>query len=784
MGRLISAVLVVLLGCQAARAAVTAGPGGDAEVVRDYNRLREQLDHRAWFGRVADTTLRPEALVLAADRDPLDIVLRRTAALLADLKPTAAAGRLAAPAAALQALAQQAAAVSPTDENARKEIYYALCAVRRQIALANPLLNFDALVFTKQYPSRGRHCCDNRFGFLAPPGGGLYVLQQPFGAAPRGVNVLEKAVVESGRLAGQKLDTGAFLAPGLSWDGQTICFAYCECRPDAPVPEDSQIERHWNKGSCFHIFQVNVDGTHLRQLTDGPWNDFDPCFLPNGRIMFISERRGGFGRCHGRPVPTYTLHSMAADGSDILCISHHETNEWAPAVLHDGMVVYTRWDYVDRGDCIAHHPWTVTPDGCDPRSIQGNYPVSRYARPDTEMMIKPIPGSQRLAGTAGPHHGLPIGSLILIDPSQVDDGAMRSVKRITPDVAFPETEGGRASGQYAYPRPLSETYYLCSYGASADSLGLYLVDAFGNRELLYRDAAISSVYPIPLRAEPRPPVLPSRTNPAEQTATVLVANVYDSQKPWPAGTVIKALRVVQLFPKTTFWADRPKIGLAPEALTRGVLGTVPVEADGSAYFTMPAGKLVYFQALDAQGRAVQSMMSATNFQPGEQHSCMGCHEAHASSVVSSGERQALQRAPSALQRDVAGSYPVFYPQLVQPVLDRNCVECHENSHGKVPHLTSRPHGQWTESYSVLAPMGFNMGSKPVDRQPTSNVPGMVGARASRLMALLDKGHHGVVLSSEDRHRLELWIDCNSLFYGAYERADEQVQGIAVPHLRE
>ena len=148
--------------------------------------------------------------------------------------------------------------------------------------------------------------------------------------------------------------------------------------------------------------------------------------LPNGRVMFISERRGGFGRCHGRPVPTYTLHSMQPDGSDITCLSFHDTNEWQPSVTHDGMVIYTRWDYVDRGDCIAHHPWITYPDGRDPRALHGNYPTLRGVRPDMEMDIRAIPGSQKFVATAAQHHGQAYGSLVVFDPRIPDDGAVVS----------------------------------------------------------------------------------------------------------------------------------------------------------------------------------------------------------------------------------------------------------------------------------------------------------------------------------------------------------------------
>jgi len=158
------------------------------------------------------------------------------------------------------------------------------------------------------------------------------------------------------------LNFGSFLSPSLSYDGKVIYFCHTEAAGNYT----------WNEHSTFHIFKVNVDGSVLRQLTDGPLNDLFPHPLPNGRLVFISERRGGYGRCHGRLCPTYTLYSMNVDGTDITLLCAHETNEWQPWVDNDGMIIYTRWDYVDRGDDQTHHPWITYPDGRDARSIHGN----------------------------------------------------------------------------------------------------------------------------------------------------------------------------------------------------------------------------------------------------------------------------------------------------------------------------------------------------------------------------------------------------------------------------
>ena len=788
----------------------TPAPKTPAEVELGIEVKIAQTDfrERKRCEQIKDQLANPHRIPLPDEQDAADLVARRTRLLLDDIRKMKGAPNLAAEAKTLDALSKKV----KNRGGDRMALLAELCAVRRKIAFANPLLKgIDKLLFIKRNQSQN-HICDQYFGWgHRGGGGGLFVLSDPFGAKPTLRNVLADAVVEKGRLKGRKLDDGAFVTPDLSYDAKTIMFAYTE----------PSRGRGWTPEHSFHIFKVNVDGSGLQQLTDGTWNDFDPCFMPNGRIAFISERRGGFGRCHPRPVPTYTLHSMLPDGSDIIAMSYHETNEWNPSVNHSGMIVYSRWDYIDRGDCIAHHPWITYPDGRDARAIHGNYPSKRRGRPDAEHHIRAIPGSTRYFATAVPHHGQAYGSLIVFDPHVEDDGAMKPVKRFTPEERFPEAEGG--SQRYATPWPLNENYVICTYGPGglrdrSNPLALYLVDVFGNRILIYRDAKIMCQDPIPLRPRKTPPVIPHKTKngfpvghprqgqPAtEKTATVQCMNVYNGQKPWPEGTKIKALRVFQIFPKTTIRINNPDIGIGSETLARGVLGTVPVEDDGSLNFTAPAGKLIYFQALDKDGLAVQSMQTATYTHPGETLTCLGCHESpYKASVPSAKVKTALRRKPSALKSEGIGSFPVSYPRLVQPVLDKKCVPCHTKNNNdkskkkKAPDLTGGP-GQWrrggygggnrvwSKSYisltvdnagegDLIRGFAFAFSGRPPGRIPTRTVPGQFGARASKLYALIKKGHHDLKLTSEELHRITLWLDSNSLFYGTYHDLEAQRKG--------
>ncbi|MGM0488889.1 MAG: discoidin domain-containing protein [Planctomycetota bacterium] len=777
------------------------------EIELQYEALRRDLKRRKVFEQVAPQAFHTAALIHSSDRDPADVVLRRTKTLLGDIRTMSSAPDLASFGKQLSQLESRCSNTDVDDGEARFALYKDICSLRREIAFSNPLLNFDEILFLKRHRATFNHMCDQYYGINARPGGGLFVLSDPFGPKPTTRDILDGAVVERGRLKGEQLQGGSFLSPDLSHDADEILFAYVECEGDTKHRHHTDPSRgHWHRGRCYHVFKVNVDGSGLQQLTDGTWNDFDPCWLPNGRVAFISERRGGYLRC-GRVCPTYTLYDMNPDGSDILWLSPHETNEWHPSVTHGGMIIYTRWDYIDRHGCVAHLPWITTPDGRDSRAVHGNF-APREQRADMELDIRAIPGSDRFVATGAPHHGQAFGSLVMFDSKIPDDDAMAPVQRLTPEIKFPETEGG--SQVYGTAWPLSETYYLCVYdptmgpgmgrqgrGYVPGNYGIYLLDVFGNKELLYRDPEIACQNPMPLRPRKKPPVVPVASErhedvEAEET-TIGVIDVYDSLKPWPAGTEIKELRVYQIIPMSTPSGSPPhetglRLPTAQDSVNpvRHVLGTVPVEEDGSAYFKAPPMKELFFQAIDEKGLAVQSMRSATYVQPGEKLVCQGCHEPKQKARKSPETVPlAFRRGPSTMEPDVEGSNPFSYPRLVQPVLDNHCLECHEEHPDTAPRLdrevVAQGRKKWYASYFSLAPdYGF---WKYGDRFRTT--PGEFGARASKLYELLQEGHHDVDLSSEEMHRITLWLDSTSLFYGVYEKegGEAQLRGeIAQPTL--
>jgi cytochrome c553 len=388
---------------------------------------------------------------------------------------------------------------------------------------------------------------------------------------------------------------------------------------------------------------------------------------------------------------------------------------------------------------------------------------------------------------------------------------MAPVKRLTPDIGFPESQGG--SQVYGTPYPLSEKYFLAVadfsmtptsgaqwHPSARGDYGIYLVDAFGNKELIYRDTEIGCNSPIPILPRPTPPAPPQQISieiepqpylepmrekhHSLQKGTISIVNVYQSLRQLPEKTKLKELRVLQLVPMSVPSGSPPhEIGFREPTstdsvvLARYVLGTVPIEEDGSVHFEVPPRRELMLQVLDEDGLAVQSMRSSLYLHDGEMISCNGCHEPKTSAPLRTATvPKAFQRSPSQLKPDHPDSNPFSYPRLVQPVLDKNCVACHADEiakgTAKVPNLAKEPiKNHWYASFNELVPKyGFYSYGEPL-----RTTPGKFGARASKLYEILTKEHYGVKLSAEELHRITLWLDCVSIFYGVYEKEGGEAQ---------
>jgi hypothetical protein len=673
----------------------------------------------------------------------------------------------------------------------RRALYFRARWAIREMALANPLLSFNKLLFVKRAPTMFPHMSDQFYGWWSRPGGGVYVLT--------GFKTGEPQV----RCLTSDMPLGSFLDPDLSFDRKKVLFAACIYHPELADELNKADKAHVPENAFYHVFEMNVDGSGRRQLTHGKYDDFDARYLPGGDLMFLSTRKGtalqcsqwfsddtrvadhpdSYVRCGGdnyRPVPVFTLHAMDSSGGNIRPLSAFENFEWAPSVADDGRILYTRWDYIDRFNGHFFSLWSANQDGTNPQLVYGNYTV----KPQVKFEARSIPGSSKLVFTAAAHHSICGGTLCLLDRSRGTEGDS-PLTRLTPEVRFPETEGDDGH-YYANPWPLSEEYFLVGWADHnlpphcrvadernpVNAMGLYLLDAFGNLELLYRDPEISCVSPMPVARRKRPPTQPAIiASDRSQEGRLLVQDVYAGLDGVPRGSV-KQLRLVAVVPKVQPQMNSPVLGISAEDPGKFVLGTVPVEPDGSAYFRIPSGLPLFFQALDASGAAVQTMRTLTYAMPGQTLACVGCHEHRDSAPPASKAALAVGREPSRPSPGPSGSWPLRFDQLVQPVLDRYCVECHqaEGKDAQAAKLDLSP----AKAYDSL----LNFGGGDLKKQAFErdrSVPNQAVAANTRLWKILTQpaGHQKVKLDADSLARLATWLDTYAQRLGSFSDQQER-----------
>ncbi len=555
--------------------------------------------------------------------------------------------------------------VGTVDEEA-EDFYLAVRRVKRRIMFKNPVVDFGQVMFIdnpfpqgREWPHQARH----RNGMMAVPGGRLLMLD---GLSPGG---------KIRKLAPEK--PGSFWRFDLSFDARKVLFCYWA----------------WDEKS-FHLYEINVDGTGLKQLTFGDYDDIDPIYLPDGHIMFTSTRSNTYVRCMPYTY-SYVLARCDADGRNIYLISRNSEPDWLPTLLNDGRVIYSRWEYTDKALWRIQSLWTINQDGTNVATFWGNQSVW----PDHLAEAMPIPGSDRVMFTGLAHHNWFAGSIGILDTKK-GRNFPHGLTKVTGDVPWPECgrpptdtiEAGdhHASGHYqAYktPYPLSEEDFLVSAKVGSKFV-LLLMDVHGNRELIY-EGAYNVWHAMPVRQRIKPPVQPDLvawpgTGSERKTpkmGVIFSPDVYEGVPDLPKGKA-RFLRVLQMDAKTYSLWNRdarfsgPSISALQEDGVKRILGTVPVESDGSVHLEVPAGKALHFQILDEKYRALQTMRTFTGVMPGERRGCVGCHEQH-STAPSNGTGLAMKRPPSKLELPPWGTQSISYERMVQPVLDRHCGKCHQ-----------------------------------------------------------------------------------------------------------
>jgi mono/diheme cytochrome c family protein len=497
----------------------------------------------------------------------------------------------------------------------------------------------------------------------------------------------------------------------------------------------------------YHLYEMQADGSALRQLTDGPWDDYEPCRLPDGDIIFVTTRCKRWVSCWYTQVGT--LYRCKPDGTGMTALSANIEHDNTPAVMPDGRILYMRWEYIDRSQVEYHHLWTMNPDGTGVNVFYGN--MHSYI-----LMIdaQPVPGTQEVIASFSPGHGANehAGYATLVSPLEGPDH-LPSARRLS------------EKGRIRDPQPLSKDLFLM-----ARDKQVLLMARDGKEQAIYTDPAETVHEPRVLRPRPREPVIPSRVSPASADGQFVLVDVYAGRNmDGVKRGDIKKLLVLEPLPKpVNFSGGMDLTSFSGSFNLERVLGTVPVEADGSASFIAPAGRPLFFVSLDANDLSVKRMQSFANLMPGETFTCIGCHEERASAAGADrreGALLALQRPPSVIQPFAGLPDVLDFQRDVQPILDRHCVTCHnpQKRAGNV-NLVAAQAPRFSSAYVSLLLHGLVAdGRNGLGNQP----PRTIGSAASPLLSRLSGGHKNVKASPSEWRTVWLWIEAAAPFGGSY-----------------
>ena len=662
--------------------------------------------------------------------------------------------------------------------------------------LANPLLDFDKLLVIKRkghlglpqnwqdntaLPKKG---FDNEIAVLSPlrPGGELKALYRP----------------EGDRFVGDV---------DLNFDADKLLFSM----PDA--------------GGTWQVYEIRSDGTALRQVTHSGMSDvhsFDAAYLPSGKIVFCSTACFHGVPCVGGGNLVSLLYLMDADGNNVRQLTFDQDHSWNPAVLNSGRVLYTRWEYSDTPHYFSRLLFAMNPDGTG----QMEYNGSNSYWPNSTFYARAIPGHpSKVVAIISGHHGVPrMGELMIFDADKGQreaDGAVQRIpgygKKVEPIIA--DSLVNNSWPKFLHPYPLGDPstslgagkYFLAACQRNAASQwAIYLVDVFDNMVEICGSKDYALLEPVPLRKTPRPPVIPDKVDLKRKDAVVYLSDVYagDGLKGVPRGSV-KNLRVYAFHFAYPGMGGHIHIGIDGPWDVHRILGTVPVQEDGSAVFHVPSNTPIAVQPLDAEGNALQVMRSWFTAMPGEGLSCVGCHERQ--SAAPPNRKSLAYLAPPAEIKPWYGPTRGFsFKREVQPVLDTYCVSCHNGQRrpdGKsIPDFRlNQPRavdckplfcllGQaWSGRISGPVSQGIvatGLAVKQIAESKTGFPPSYAAlhpyvrrpgpesdyhmmppaeylADTSELIQMLKKGHHNVEMNAEAWDRILTWIDLNVPCHGTW-----------------
>jgi len=555
--------------------------------------------------------------------------------------------------------------------------------------------------------------------------------------------------------------------------------------------------------NSWGVFELKVDpesgamvDSSLRQVNQdmgGDVDNFDAMYLPDGKIIFCSTASFSGVPCVGGSDYVANLYVMDNDGKNVRRLTFDQENCWNPVVLANGRVMFQRWEYTDSAHYFSRVLMTMNPDGTDQKAYYG----SNSYWPNTLFFARPVPdSSSKFVAIVGSHHGAKrSGAMVLFDAAKgrvEADGAVQLIgeygNKVEPIVH--DDLGRQYKQHYLTPYPLSDKYFLTSMNQRG-GYAICLVDIYNNVVTLKKENGWNLLEPVPFKKQQTPGRIPDRFDPEKKETTVVISDIHfgPGLKNVPKGTA-KYLRVYRYE-----YAPRNAGGhyaLAYEGGwdTRTVLGTVPVESDGSVMFKIPANTPVSLQPLDKDGKALQLMRSWLVGMPGETLSCIGCHE-DANSAPPVKRMKAMTKAPQNLTPFYGESRGFAYDREVQPVIDKYCVGCHSPEGSKSAQVQTLLKGKMNrfptgnnadKLYSEAGLPDFSTPNKsyyalhPYVRRngPEGDyhllTPLEFHADTSPLIQMLQKGHHNVKLDKEAWDRVITWIDINVPYSGTWSEA--------------
>ena len=627
------------------------------------------------------------------------------------------------------------------------------------------------------------------------PGGGLYL----FTPGEDGGEL--KLLVDS--------PDGQILDCDLSYDGREVLFSRKGGGREYGAQFDRSLPPDTDADHMYKIYRMNIDGSGLTQITPGESNNMNPCWLPDGDIAFLSDRKPAFAYCFVSTSPT--LYRMDRNGENVQRLSANYLNDFTPHVMDDGRIIYSRWEYVDRPAIPIQGLWSINPDGTGLSTVFGN----RVLSPATFMEARSIPGTDTILCVLTSHNGPCRGAIGIIDRNY-GPNAQEAIRNITPEVKVAPVghgDGNNIRGQYENPYPIDSEYFLVS---RRGSILIRNYDGSKQAALLHPKDGMGFYSPTPVMARTVPPVVsPTRPSDAatdEPWATVCLQDIYTGLEPHVRRGEVKQICVVQEIEKSR-WAPQafthpksgniacfgfqfPLVSCGATYSPKKIWGYARVEKDGSANFKVPSGLPIYFMALDSEGRAVQRMRSFTHLMPGEVQGCTGCH-ANRNMVTSRNAdlAMAFDHEPQELEPPEWGVEGFSYPRVVQPVWDKYCIECHnEREAADDVDLSGDKTDFFNVSYEILARKGTLgetdfarhgahgglMGKSPYTswistyNGEEANIlqvtPKTWGSPASRLTEIIMTGHPDrdgkprFTMDGAARRRVFTWIDLNVPYY--------------------